>query len=390
MTRSVGVSTQSPFHVPPSMSTSRLTFLYPHLFRGARLSESAAQTTRASPACRPGNLAAALPAFAPSPPPRRTSTFAKRHGKAVEPLPLHAVPKAPPPATSAAGTELGAKEPHSKKEKSPRNAEATEKTKQSIAASEAVGKGAEEEVEKVVEEKKRLAPPETTSDGGGRGRGLDQAQADAQAKDAPAACELAPGPKPKSGEPPGTSGPMDAILHMGPPASSSPPPPASSGSGAAESDESPHRAPPHLSPRPYVHHFDSYSLVKQLEAGGWTRAQAITAMKAVRGLLAENLDMAQAGLVSKSDVENEAYLFRAACSELSTEVRNNRRVADEGMRQQRTHLQHEVDILTQKLNQELLTLSDNVKGIFNDRRMAVREEQTAAESVVSPVSTYCQ
>ncbi len=35
-------------------------------------------------------------------------------------------------------------------------------------------------------------------------------------------------------------------------------------------------------------------------------------MKAVRGLLAVNLDMAQARLVSKSDVENEAYLFRAA------------------------------------------------------------------------------
>lgn len=105
-------------------------------------------------------------------------------------------------------------------------------------------------------------------------------------------------------------------------------------------------------------------------------------MKAVRGLLAVNLDVAQAGLVSKSDVENETYLFRAACSELSTEVRKNRRVADESMRQQRTTLQHEVDILTQTLNQEVLTLNDNVKGMFNDRRMAVREEQKAAESAV--------
>jgi len=140
--------------------------------------------------------------------------------------------------------------------------------------------------------------------------------------------------------------------------------------------------PPHLTPPPYVHHFDSYSLVKQLESGGWTNPQAITAMKAVRGLLAVNLDVAQAGLVSKSDVENETYLFRAACSELSTEVRKNRRVADESMRQQRTLLQHEVDILTQSLNQEVLTLNDNVKGMFNDRRMAVREEQKAAESAV--------
>lgn len=53
------------------------------------------------------------------------------------------------------------------------------------------------------------------------------------------------------------------------------------------------------------------------------------------------------------------------------------------MRQQRTHLQHEVDILTQTLNQELLTLNDSVRGLFNDRNMAVREEQKAVESAVS-------
>jgi hypothetical protein len=41
-----------------------------------------------------------------------------------------------------------------------------------------------------------------------------------------------------------------------------------------------------------------------VEAGGFTEEQAITAMKAVRGLLALNLDVAKAGLVSKSDVEN--------------------------------------------------------------------------------------
>ena len=163
---------------------------------------------------------------------------------------------------------------------------------------------------------------------------------------------------------------METILHMGPPSPE-----------LQDITGTPTR-PPHLTPPPYVHHFDSYSLVKQLEGGGWTHSQAITAMKAVRGLLAVNLDVAQAGLVSKSDVENETYLFRAACSELSAEVHNNRRVADEQLRQQRTLLQHEVDILAQSLNQELLTLTDSVRGMFNDRRMAVREEQKAVESRV--------
>lgn len=52
------------------------------------------------------------------------------------------------------------------------------------------------------------------------------------------------------------------------------------------------------------------------------------------------------------------------------------------MRQQRTLLQNEVEILAQSLTQELLTLNDNVRGMFNDRKMAVREEQKAVEGAV--------
>ncbi|KAM6488665.1 hypothetical protein HDV62DRAFT_348461 [Trichoderma sp. SZMC 28011] len=143
---------------------------------------------------------------------------------------------------------------------------------------------------------------------------------------------------------------------------------------------------PSMTPPKYIHHFDSYSLVKQLQEGGYSSDQAITMMKAIRTILAHNLDMAQEKLVSKSDIENESYLFSAACSELSAEIKNNRRGQDEQIRQQRTHLQHEVDILTQTLNQELLTLNDNVRGIFNDRKMTVREEQKAAESAIQQIN----
>ncbi|KAL2213194.1 hypothetical protein CC79DRAFT_1316036 [Sarocladium strictum] len=167
----------------------------------------------------------------------------------------------------------------------------------------------------------------------------------------------------QSGEPQKPTGPLEAVLHMAPP-----------------------RQHPHMAPPPYVHHFDTYSLVKQLGDGGYSQAQAIEVMKGVRAILAQNLDVAQESLVSKSDVENETYLFRAACSELSTEIKNNRRLQDEQMRQQRTHLQHEVDILNQSLNQELLTLNDTVRGMFNDRKMAVREEQKSVESAVQQIS----
>jgi hypothetical protein len=167
------------------------------------------------------------------------------------------------------------------------------------------------------------------------------------------------------------SGPLEAVLHMEPPKTT---------------ETTTTRLGPTMSPPPYVHHFDTYSLVKQLQDGGYSQEQATTSMKAIRTLLAENLEIAQSSLISKSDVENETYLFTAACSELSTEIKNNRRLEEEQLRQQRTHLQHEVDILNQSLNQEVHALNDNVRGSFNDRKMAVREEQKVVESAVQQIN----
>jgi hypothetical protein len=61
---------------------------------------------------------------------------------------------------------------------------------------------------------------------------------------------------------------------------------------------------PQLHPPPHMHHFDTWTLVRDLQKGGFSHEQAITIMKAVRLLLAENMDLAQDALVSKSNVEN--------------------------------------------------------------------------------------
>jgi coiled-coil family 90 protein len=61
---------------------------------------------------------------------------------------------------------------------------------------------------------------------------------------------------------------------------------------------------PHLQAPKYVHHFDTWGLVKDLEKGGFSQDQTVTLMKAVRSLLSDNIDLARNGLVSKSNVEN--------------------------------------------------------------------------------------
>jgi hypothetical protein len=169
----------------------------------------------------------------------------------------------------------------------------------------------------------------------------------------------APDP-PKTGDPK----PLDSVLHI-----------------PTAAEEESHKAP-HLKTPPYVHHFDTYGLVRKLSQSSYTPEQSITIMKAVRQTLLDNMALAREGLVSKSNVENDTYLFRAACSELKTEIGNARKGEMERMRTERGQLQHEVDILGQRLGQETGGLRDELKGLFDDRKMAVRQEQRHMETKV--------
>ncbi|KAK5137055.1 hypothetical protein LTR08_001064 [Meristemomyces frigidus] len=148
----------------------------------------------------------------------------------------------------------------------------------------------------------------------------------------------------------------------------------------------PLHAPPHMEPPRHIHHFDTYGLVKRLTDSAWADSQAITTMKAVRLMLTDNMTLAREALVSKSMVENETYLFRAACAELKTEVTARRRAEQEKMRTERTQLQHEVEILGQRLGQESGVLKDELKGMFDDRKMAVRNEQRGVEAKVQQLN----
>ncbi|KIX96737.1 uncharacterized protein Z520_07456 [Fonsecaea multimorphosa CBS 102226] len=146
---------------------------------------------------------------------------------------------------------------------------------------------------------------------------------------------------------------------------------------------------PHLEPSPYEHHFDTYSLVQQLAAkdkDAYTVDQAITLMKAIRLMLSLNLDVAKEGLVSKSDIENESYLFRAACSELKTTLQSTRHSETLKQRSQRAQLQHEYDILNQKVTQDLMTLKEELKGLFNDRKLGLQEDKRKIDSKISELN----
>lgn len=56
------------------------------------------------------------------------------------------------------------------------------------------------------------------------------------------------------------------------------------------------------------------------------------------------------------------------------------------MATQRTHLQNEVDILSQKASQDALALKDDMRGMLNDRKMAVRMQQQARDSAIQELN----
>lgn len=231
------------------MTTVRLPFLYPHLFRAARFGESSAYGAKIRCRRSPNDRKPPTAVFS-STTPSRQAVF-ERHGKAIEPTP------ATPDVVNLPGPG------------------ADPSKLSSFQIWEAAGiKGSKEGDGEA---------QNTQSAGDAAAKGPDVTGATSQGSSTVSPQQAATEAKMQH------SGPMEAVLHIPPP-------------------EMLHH--PHISTPPYVHHFDSYSLVKELEAGGYSKDQAITIMKAIRGQLAQHLDIAQEGLVSKSDVDNVSALSR--------------------------------------------------------------------------------
>jgi hypothetical protein len=232
----------------------RLTFLYPHLFRSIRVGEPAAQSATRTCYNRPSSRKATFVTT-----PRKKQRFVQRHGKAVQPFLTPG--------------------------------DTTEDTKVLVADGAAASTNATGSEQTGGSEAKNIAEKEVSP----LAPFSDETQAAAYIPGDSQFKFMAGSPD--SGTIPiqqaaantmDHNAPLATVLHMDPPSDQPPSDPNI----------------PHMHAPPYVHHFDSYTLVKQVEDGGFTGGQAVTSMKAVRGLLALNLDIAREGLVSKSDVEN--------------------------------------------------------------------------------------
>lgn len=241
------------------MSLTRLYFLYPHLFKTAKVYECS--LPRRPPRRRekrtPKSTFSTSAQF-------RHETYAQRYGSAAEPQPP------PIPATDGLGVPNTLANMIEKEVKAPigKQEERKPDSKQAKGTT-----NASQEVQKTAEKTFKPQSPLTDNsvsaskiDGGG---------------------SLPREPmNPTTRKEAGKS--LETVLHMDAPTTK---------------DTEEHKSP-HLQAPPYVHHFDTFTLVRDLQKGGFTEEQSVTLMKAVRSLLAVNLDLAKESLVSKSYVEN--------------------------------------------------------------------------------------
>lgn len=200
-------------------------------------------------------------------------------------------------------------------------------------------------------------------------------------------------------------------------------PPSGDAGGDVEFDQRLHR---HVSPQSLQSlqvPFDTHGFVKRLEAGGWistaTRMQRAAAnVKTVKGKqnqikssahelqlqIARRHDPAEAimegvrhlittrgrqlahACLNKSDVENQAYLFKAALSEIRTEVQVRGRNDAAGLRSITTLLQREVDALEQKMKEDVERLKHDIQVDMNNRKAESKEEQNNLEQEIQDLN----
>lgn len=250
------------------MSTPRLTFLYPHLFTPVRVHTTSLALKPLRPTQTPFQKAGISTTR-----PRKQETYTQRYGSAAEPQPPPGMPSKPQGEKSLAGViereVKGDAKPEQQKASPPSSKEPEKK---------AAPEPSDKEKDKP-QFSRDAAIKATTRDPSARATELDASESHPKEQ---------PSPKTISDNNARTANPLETVLQMGAPAPEKP-------------EE---HKPPHLHAPPYVHHFDTFTLVKDLQGGGFSEDQSVTIMKAVRGLLALNLDVAKEGLISKSDVEN--------------------------------------------------------------------------------------
>lgn len=93
----------------------------------------------------------------------------------------------------------------------------------------------------------------------------------------------------------------------------------------------------------------------------------------------ESIAASQHRLLRKADMENESYLYKAALSELRTEIQLLRRQDLQLLQAEASAVTHEVESVGQKLNEDIAIMKNEIVLDTNSRKNETRELQQAID-----------
>ncbi|KAJ2487528.1 hypothetical protein IWW37_005207 [Coemansia sp. RSA 2050] len=109
-------------------------------------------------------------------------------------------------------------------------------------------------------------------------------------------------------------------------------------------------------------------MVNGLIQSGFTRGQATAVMAMVRGRVEARVGDVRGAMLTKSDLENDAYLFRAALQELRMEMQMTRKNDQSLLESQSAGVSREIESLFQKTNDQIANLRSDITIEVNNHR----------------------
>ncbi|CAL1702216.1 unnamed protein product [Somion occarium] len=190
---------------------------------------------------------------------------------------------------------------------------------------------------------------------------------------------------------PGSTSPPD--IHSVPPPSSSAPPP-SPPPPIKDTEDTEHvpipenfapvvATPPIESTLPSPHQvahlqyatppFNTHKFCRQLELS-FPRESAEGLMRATRALLVDRIGKVRRDALTSKDLESQEYLFKAALSELRTEMTMRARTGSASMRSATAALRREVDALDGRMKEDLSNLKHEIQMELDNRKNEARND----------------
>ncbi|KND03207.1 uncharacterized protein SPPG_02264 [Spizellomyces punctatus DAOM BR117] len=122
--------------------------------------------------------------------------------------------------------------------------------------------------------------------------------------------------------------------------------------------------------------FDTYKLVRQLERQGFTRGQAVAIMRTINALLVDSTLSIRSDILSKTDLENQTYLYKAHLQELRNELQLLRQNDSAQLKADTEQILRDIESMNAKFSEFVGSLKTDVSMDLNNHKTDGREVGT--------------